>query len=241
MISLVVVSFFAGFLTVLAPCILPLLPVVLVGTTNGTSKTARVSTIILGLTISVVVFSLLLKATTALLGVPQQFWQVVSGVLLVFFGLVMLFPSLWEKLAAPLSAKAGQSLQSAGGTRNKWGDFLLGAALGPVFNSCSPTYALIVAVILPTSFTQGLLYLILYALGLAVALSLIALLGRSIVSKLGWAADPHGWFHKAIGLLLIVAGVAVVFGLDKSFQTFVLDNGWYDPIMRLEQRFDLRN
>jgi cytochrome c biogenesis protein CcdA len=241
MTSLIIVSFVAGLLTVLAPCILPLLPVVLVGTTNGTSKTAKVSTIIFGLTASVIIFSLLLKATTALLGVPQQFWQVASGVLLTLFGITMLFPGLWERLAAPLSTRAGKSLQVASGQRSRWGDLLLGAALGPVFNSCSPTYALIVAVILPTSFTQGLLYLFLYALGLATALSLIALLGRSIVLKLGWAADPRGWFHKTIGLLLIIAGVAVVFGLDKSVQTFVLENGWYDPILRLEQRFDLRN
>lgn len=233
---LIATSFVAGFLTVLAPCILPLLPVVLTGSLSGTERKARVMWIILGLTISVVVFSLLLKATTALLGVPQVVWQTISGGILILFGLVMLLPQLWEKLAAPLSARAGQSLQAAGGKNGYGGDFLLGAALGPVFNSCSPTYALIVAAILPVSFGQGLIYLTAYAIGLAVALLLIALLGRTIVAKLGWAANPSGWFHKLIGVLLVLAGLAVIFGLDKTFQTYVLDQGYYEPIMKLEER-----
>lgn len=236
---LLVASFVAGFLTVLAPCILPLLPVVLTGSVTGAGRYQRVLAIILGLTISVIVFSLLLKATTSLLGVPQIVWQLVSGGILILFGLVMFLPGLWEKIAAPLSARAGQSLQSARGQSGVGGNFLLGAALGPVFNSCSPTYALIVAAILPASFGQGLTYLIAYAVGLGVALLLVAVLGRAIISRLGWAANPEGWFHKFVGLLLIIAGLAVIFGLDKSFQAYVLDRGYYEPIMRLEERIRL--
>src|SRR3989338_367590 len=237
--ALLFASFVAGFLTVLAPCILPLLPVVLAGSLTGADRTRRVSTIILGLTISVVVFSLLLKATTVLLGVPQIVWQVISGGVLVLFGLATLFPHLWEKVALSLSSKAGQNLQGAQAKRGFWGDFLLGSALGPVFNSCSPTYALIVAAVLPASFGKGLTYLISYALGLAVALLLIALLGRKIVSKLGWAANPGGWFHKVIGVLLIAFGLVVIFGADKSFQSYFLSQGWYDPIIRLQEQLRL--
>jgi len=237
--GLLLASFIAGFLTVLAPCILPLLPVVLTGSLTGSERYRRIFAIILGLTISVIVFSLLLKATTSLLGVPQIVWQLISGGILILFGVAMLFPNVWERVAAPLSAKAGQSLQSARTQKGIRGDFLLGAALGPVFNSCSPTYALIVAAVLPVSFGQGLIYLITYAVGLSVALLLIALLGRAVVSKLNWAANPTGWFHRLIGLLLIIAGLAVIFGLDKKFQTYVLDRGYYEPIMRLEEHVRL--
>lgn len=234
--ALIFTSFVAGFFTVLAPCILPLLPVILTGSLTGAGRYRRILIIILGLTISVIVFSLLLKATTSLLGVPQIVWQLLSGGILILFGLVMFFPILWEKFAAPLGAKAGQSLRSARGQTGIGSDFLLGAALGPVFNSCSPTYALIIATILPASFGQGLTYLTAYAIGLGLALLLIALLGRTIISKLGWAANPEGWFHKLIGIFLIVVGLAVILGLDKDFQTYVLDQGYYEPIMRLEER-----
>jgi cytochrome c biogenesis protein CcdA len=146
----------------------------------------------------------------------------------------MLFPTVWERVAAPLSTRAGQALQSARGQGGIFGNFLLGAALGPVFNSFSPTYALIVAAILPTSFGRGLTYLAAYAVGLGLALLLIALLGRALVAKLNWAANPEGWFHRLIGILLVVVGIAVIFGLDKSFQTFVLDKGYYQSISEFE-------
>lgn len=232
-------SFLAGFLTVLAPCILPLLPVLLAGSLTGADRARRVFTVIFGLIVSIIVFTLLLKATASLLGVPQIFWQIVSGGILILFGLAMLFPHVWEKLTKSIGNKASQNLQVAGTKTGFWGDFLLGGALGPVFNSCSPTYALIVAVILPVSFGQGLIYLIVYVLGLGVALLLIALLGRTLVAKLGWAANPSGWFHKLIGTLLLVAGLSVIIGADKSFQTFVLEQGWYDPIIGIEERLRL--
>ncbi len=237
--SLLIAALVAGFLTVLAPCILPLLPVLLVGSLDADGKAKRVTAIIAGLTLSVIVFSLLLKATSALLGVPQVVWQVVSASILVLFGLAMLLPAWWERVGASLSTRSGLTLQAARQHRGWWGDFLLGASLGPVFNSCSPTYALIVAAILPASFITGLGYLVAYAVGLAMALLLIALLGRGLVAKLGWVANPTGWFRKLTGALLILAGLAIVLGADKKFQTFVLDNGYYEPIMRLEERIHL--
>jgi cytochrome c biogenesis protein CcdA len=116
-------------------------------------------------------------------------------------------------------------------------DILLGAALGPVFNSCSPTYALIVAVLLPASFVSGLAYLLAYALGLGVILLLISIFGRALVTKMRWMSNPHGWFQKCIGILFIVVGFMVVFGFDKKIQTYVLEKGWYDPIMKIEESF----
>lgn len=232
-------SFVAGFLTVLAPCILPLLPVVLAGSVTQSQRSKRIFTVILGLTISVVAFSLLLKATTSLLGIPQVVWQIVSGVILILFGIIAIYPGLWETVSAPLSAKAGASFQASKTKSGTWGDFLLGAALGPVFNSCSPTYALIVAAILPVSFGRGLIYLTFYAVGLALALLLIGLLGRGLVNKLRWASNPTGWFHKTIGALLIVVGLVVIIGADKKFQTFILERGYYQPIINFEESIRL--
>ena len=124
----------------------------------------------------------------------------------------------------------GDSMQKTGYTR----DIAMGAALGPVFSSCSPTYALIVAIVLPASFAKGFVYLLAYALGLATILFALALAGQKVVKKLGWLANPHSSFKKIIGILFIVVGLMVLTGFDKEIQTFVLQNGWYDPIMKLE-------
>lgn len=130
-------------------------------------------------------------------------------------------------------------MQKSGGTQPGIGkDILLGASLGPVFSSCSPTYALIVAAVLPASFIRGLIYLIAYALGLATILLLIAVAGQSLVQKMRWMSNPSGLFRKIIGVLFIFVGIAVLTGLDRRFQAFVLDKGLYDPIMKLEQRLE---
>ena len=118
------------------------------------------------------------------------------------------------------------------------GDALIGLSLGPVFSSCSPTYALIVAAVLPVSFGKGLIYLTAYAIGLAAMLLVIAYAGQTLVKKLGWLSNPFGWFRKVIGILFIVVGVSVLFGWDKKVQSFVLEQGWYDPISRLEKSLD---
>lgn len=238
---LLIVSFFAGILTAAAPCILPLLPVV-VGGSVAVGDTRRQwwrPLIITGsLAASVVVFTLLLKATTSLLGVPQIVWNSISGIIVLLLGLGFLFPHLWEALMlrSGLYGRSNRLMQKTGTTRpGTYKDILVGVSLGPVFSSCSPTYALIVAVVLPQSFLQGLGYLIAYALGLATILLLIAVAGQSLVRRLGWLSNPSGWFRRVVGVLFIVVGLAVLTGADRDFQAYVLERGWYDPIMKLEQ------
>lgn len=242
-IGLIILSFVAGALTVLAPCILPLLPVIIGGSSLSTEKNETNSlrhaiVICVSLAVSVLVFSLLLKASTLLLGIPQFAWQAVSGIIVILFGINLIFPILWAKISIKLGIEnksnrfLGQSTKKKGIMR----DILIGAALGPVFASCSPTYALIVATILPQSFINGLIYLAIYCLGLASVLLAIGVAGQSLVKKLGWAANPNGWFRKTLGIIFVITGLVVIFGLDKQIQTLIIESGLYDPIKRFEQR-----
>lgn len=234
-------AFIAGILTVAAPCVLPLLPVIVGGAMvrGGDERRARWRPFVIAasLAVSVVLFTLLLKATTALLGVPPQVWQVISGGIIVVLGIDMLFPALWDRVSSALrlQSRSGEMLDRSMRRQSVAGDVLTGAALGPVFSSCSPTYALIVAAVLPVSFAEGVTFVIAYAIGLAGMLLLVALLGRAMVSRLGWLAKPNGWFRRTIGILFIVVGVMVIIGFDKLLQTWILDAGLYDPIARLEE------
>lgn len=239
--GLFVVSLLAGVLTVAAPCVLPLLPVIVGGSIVADGADTRRArwrpyVIAASLAVSVIAFTLLLKATTALLGVPTQVWQVISGVIVILLGVNLLFPALWESLSTRLGLgdRSNRALDASVQRQSVGGDILTGAALGPVFSSCSPTYALIVATVLPVSFAEGLLYVSLYAVGLAVPLLLIALAGRSAARRLGWLADPRGWFRRSMGIVFIVVGIVVIVGADKALQTLILDLGWYDPIADLE-------
>ncbi len=238
---LIIASLFAGILTVAAPCILPLLPVVIGGSlssTAGVSKRAAF-TIAASLAISIIFFTLILKTTTVLLGISTTVWQSISGLIIILFGLQLLFPSLWEQVSASfkLQGISGSWLSRSSISKGWWRDVLLGAALGPVFNSCSPTYALLVAAILPVSFGQGLAALSAYALGLSGTLLAISLLGQRVLLPLKLASNPEGWFRRGLGIVLILTGLMIIFGLDKQLQAYILNQGWYDSIGGIEKVF----
>jgi cytochrome c biogenesis protein CcdA len=234
-LEVVIVAFAAGALTILAPCILPLLPIVVGGSVADGRDWRRPIVIAGSLMLSVIAFTLLLKASTAFLGVPQYVWQYIAGGLIIVLGIALLFPRLWEPLGARLNIASGQLLGRAGQKRGYGGAVLTGAALGPVFNSCSPTYAFILAAVLPSSFAAGLGSIVAYAVGLGLMLLLIGLLGQRLIAKLGWAANPNGWFRRTLGVLFILVGIFVATSLDRQLQTYIIDQGWYDPIAEFER------
>ncbi len=245
MLSLLLLSFVAGVLTIAAPCVLPLLPVIVGGTAVRTAPDGSVAekqwyrpvVIAASLAVSLVLFTLLLRATTALLGIPDLVWQMITGAILILFGLTLVFPVLWERVmtATGIQARANRGLDSSYRRGGIGGDILLGAVLGPTFASCSPTYALILVAVLPVSFGEGLTYLSVYAIGLAATLLLVAFLGQAFARRLGWLSKPNGLFRRVVGVILVVVGVAIILGLDKQFQAFVLEQGWYDPISDFER------
>lgn len=228
--DLLLVSFLAGLLTVLAPCVLSLLPVIL-GGSLGQKNPWRPVVIAGSLGVSVVLFTLLLKGTSALFDLPKSFWQWFSGGLVILFGLTMVFPSIWDKLAFKLKLyKSEHLLQESGKQDGLKGALLLGMSLGPVFTTCSPTYAVILAVVLPGNFWIGFANLIAYALGLSLLLLAIGYGGRAVTAKLRFAANPRGFFKRALGVLLVLTGLAVLTGFDKDIEAWVIKQGYLGPI-----------
>src|SRR5690606_10197993 len=134
-----------------------------------------------------------------------------------------------------LNAKSNKLLGKSAQSKSWFGPVLIGAALGPVFISCSPTYAIVLATVLPENFARGFVFLLSYVLGLAVVMLALSLLGQRLVSKLQWATDPHGWFKRIIAILFIVVGLAVMTGYDKKIETWLIDQGVYDGIAEFEQ------
>lgn len=240
---LLLISFIAGILTVLAPCILPLLPVIVGRSIAGPTPTrSRLFIVVASLGISVILFTLILKASSLLIDIPQDFWKWVSGGIIFFFGVTMTFPNLWEKFsfANTLSIKSNKVLAKGYQKNSVWGDIIIGASLGPIFSACSPTYFVILATVLPVSFFLGIIYLFTYVLGLSLALIAIALLGERIMARVGEVSDPNGWFKKIFGIIFILVAIAIISGYDKKFQISLLDAGFLD-VTKIEQRLLERN
>jgi cytochrome c biogenesis protein CcdA len=185
---------------------------------------------------SIILFTFLLKASTVFITVPQEFWKYLSGGIIIFFGITLLFPRVWESVPglAKLTIGSNKLLGSGHQKKSVWGDVVVGAALGPVFSTCSPTYFVILASVLPASFLLGTLYLLAYVFGLSLVLLLIALLGERLASRLSGFSNPKGWLKRGLGLLFVLVGLMIILGLDKQLQTTILDNGFFD-VTKIEQ------
>ncbi len=223
----------AGVLTTLAPCVLPLLPVIVGGSLDRRvgAGHARAYVITASLGVSVVLFTLLLRASTVLIDIPEAAWQWISGGVIGTLGLVSLFPAAWERISAilALQGRSTRHLATANRRGGVGGAVLTGAALGPVFTSCSPLYAYVIVTVLPASFAEGLLLLVAYAVGLCGALLVVALLGQRAIGTARWVADPHGPFRRGLGLVFVLVAVVIIAGWDKDLQTWILDHSPIRP------------
>jgi len=224
--TLLAVSFLAGVLTALTPCVFAVLPVIL-GTAVVRNGRWTPYIVVGSLTLSIILFTILLKATTLLMDVPSVVWTYLSGSILTFFGLTLVFPRL--SFISITGGRTGERLLGKGmRTKGYWGDVLVGAALGPVFSSCSPTYFIILATVFPLSFTLGLFYVSAYALGLALMLFLIALLGAHAVRRLRLLSNPDGVFKRTVGVLFIIIGILIFTGMVTRIEAYLLEVNVFD-------------
>lgn len=229
-------SFIAWVLTILAPCVLPLLPVILWASASNTQQKSRPYVIILSLAFSVLVFTLLLKATTLFIWTSEKYLKIISGIIILFFWVITLFPDIWKKISGKFSSKANENLAKSANAQWVKGSILVGVSLWPVFSSCSPTYGLILAQVLPVSFATWVINLTAYILGLSLIMLLVVLLGQKFISKMKWASDPNGLFKKILWVLFIFIWVAIIFGFDKDIETYIVDK-WYYWAGDLEAEF----
>ena len=235
--SLLILSFFAWVLTILAPCVLPLLPIILWASVEESQNRSKPYIIIASLAFSIIVFTLLLKASTIFIDIDPIFWKLFSGWIIIIFWIITLFPNIWKNFSSKLwfSNKSNKLLWDSSQKSGKLWSIAVWFSLWPVFSSCSPTYALILAVILPQSFAIWLLNLVFYTLWLGLMLLLIAVLWQKFVAKLKWASDPQGTFKKVLWVLFIVVWLSIITWFDKTLETYILDY-WFLNTTEFESR-----
>ena len=225
--TLLVLSFLAGALTSLAPCVLPLLPVIIGGSIAGEEREKyRPYVVAASLAGSLLLFTYLLKVSSLLININPNVWVAISATILIVLGVASLFPDIYEKFIARINGqeKTDGLLKRALKRRGYIGAILTGAALGPVFSSCSPTYAFVLATVLPRNVFTGFIYLISYSLGLVAVLLAISIPGRKYLGKFRWAIDVHSGFRRGLGVLFIIIGLGVGFGYDKKVELWATNH-----------------
>ncbi len=221
--SFLIAAFIAGFLTALAPCQLPFLPVIIGGSVGGARRNSYI--IIGSLLSSIVIFTFIIEGLASLFYVPNEVWAYISGSLVLFVGISFLFPSVWTRM--PFISRFLHTSNTAIGARaarrGHVNDMVIGAALGPAFSSCSPTYLLILPILLSSAFLEGLLYLFAFLAGLGAVLLFVALLGQMAVRRLNIMADTRGWFKRIVGILIVLVGISILTGYNRVIEERLLD------------------
>lgn len=223
MLILILFAFLAGVVTVLSPCILPVLPVILSGSAGGGK--ARPIGIISGFIISFTVFTLTLSAIVSALGISADILRWIAAVLILIFGLVMVVPPLKKAFMSLASRLAARDSQKPGKGNGYFSGLILGLSLGLVWTPCvGPIMASVITLALTASVDFGsVLITVAYSFGTAIPLFLIMIGGRTLLQKHPFFTKHSEKIHKGFGILMLVAAIAIFSGLDRQFQTFILD------------------
>lgn len=226
-LTLIAVSFVAGVLTILAPCVLPLLPVIIgvSAKTDDNHSNHKPLLIIGSFATSVILFSLLINWASKQFGIYQEDIIFVAGIILVVFGVLLLFPGAWSWFMEVTWIERKTWELASQKKKGIWWDIFIGVVLGPLLQSCSPTYWILIATILPGNFLWGLVNILAYVLGLALMLLVLIYGWRSLMKKIRWAVNPHWWFKRIVAVIIIAMWVLIITGLDKKLSLWLVESG----------------
>ncbi|HEY7985656.1 MAG TPA: cytochrome c biogenesis protein DipZ [Methylophilaceae bacterium] len=217
---LLMLSYLGGVLTILSPCILPVLPFVFARSDKSFLRNGL--PLLVGM---IVTFGA--TATLAAVGGgwavdANQYGRWAAIILLGFFGLTLLFPSLSDRMTRPLVAWGSRLAELARTSDESGSDmlasFLLGVATGMLWAPCAgPILGLVLtgAALGGASVTTTLL-LVAYAAGAATSLGIALLVGGKVFSAMKRSLGASEWIRKALGVAVLCGVAAIAFGLDTG-------------------------
>lgn len=221
-----VFAYLAGLLTLINPCVLPVLPIVLVSSLNA-SRMGPVA-LAAGMSLSFVVFGVLVTAFGSAIGLTQDRLAEIGAVIMVLFGVVLLVPAFatrFELAAAGLSGRADAAMTASddGGLR---GQFLGGLLLGTVWSPCiGPTLGGAIAL---ASQGENLGYvtaiMIFFAAGVSTLILGLGLGAREAIRTRATALRSLAARSKPIlGVTFIAVGLMLLFKVNHIIETWLVE------------------
>jgi len=222
----IVLALAAGVLSILSPCVLPLVPIVL-GTAVAEHRFGPVA-LAAGLAVSFTAIGLFVATVGYSVGLDSEAFRRVGAVLLIAIGAVLVMPR-WQArvalVAGPMSAWTERKFDRApiGGLARQFG---VGAMLGAVWSPCvGPTLGTASALAAQgRDLAQAALMMLMFGLGSALPFLLLGLLSRE--AQMRWRGHLLlvGKSGKAaLGLVLIAGGALVLLNLDKAFEAWLVN------------------
>jgi len=215
----------AGLLTVAAPCVLPMLPVVL-GASLGQTSRARPAFIAAGFALAFTAMALLFSLFASVLGLSQDTLRQGAIVMLLAFGLLMLWPRPFQWLAMRMNGMINRV--SAVGDRagnGNFGGLVLGATLGAIWTPCAGPVLGSILTLIATSpdVGQAALLLACYATGASLPMLVIAYGGQYATTRVRQLARHTHRMQQGFGVVIVCVAIAMQFQWD-SVATVWLSN-----------------
>jgi cytochrome c-type biogenesis protein len=216
-------SFAAGLLTALSPCVLPLLPIVV-----GSAATAgRIGPVVLasGLVTAFTAVGLLLASVQGLLGLEDVVFRRASAAVLLLAGVVLMSTTLQDRasrLTSPLATFSTKLSARLG--RGLLPQFAIGAALGGVWSPCvGPTLGAAVGLAAHTdTLLQAATMMFVFGVGASIPLLLAAYASHATLASRGILLQAGSTGKLIFGVALITMAGFVWTGLDKAIEAAVL-------------------
>ena len=222
--TLLVLAYLGGILTILSPCVLPVLPFVFARA--GRPFASSILPMLVGMALTFALVATLAAVGGGWVVQANQYGRIAAMVLLAGFGILLLWPSLADHVTKPLVAlgnRLSQSADASGERGSVIGSALLGVAVGFLWAPCAGP---ILGLILTGAALQGAnahtsLLLLTYAAGAATSLALALLVGGRVFQILKRSLGAGEWVRRGLGVLVLVAVVAIALGLDTGLLTQV--------------------
>jgi len=216
--TLLVLAYLGGVLTILSPCILPVLPFVFARAGQSFVKSAL--PMLIGMAITFALVATLAAVGGAWAVHANQWGRWIALVILAFFGLTLLVPSLADRFAQPFVALGAKlSTQSDGDdTPSAFSSVLLGIGTGLLWAPCAgPILGLVLTGAALNGANVGTFGLLLaYAAGSATSLAVALLIGGRVFAAMKRSLGAGEWVRRGLGALVLVAVVAIAFGFDTG-------------------------
>ena len=225
MILLIAFAFLAGVITVLSPCILPILPIILSSSIGGVSTgKSRPLGVVIGFILSFTFFTLFLSTIVRLSGIPAESLRIVSVIVIGLFGASLLIPQ-FQVLVEKMFSKLAAFMPSSQGRTGFGGGLLIGLSVGLLWTPCvGPILASVISLAITGTVTfDAFLITLAYAIGTAIPMFLIMLGGQNALKRVPWLLANLGHIQKLFGVLMILTAIGIFFNVDRKFQTYVLN------------------